>query len=93
MNENLQNPRQIRGLEIAKRYTIKKENGLYVAGRLIKMLLALGLQTDTISVFKKIACFVVPRQLNFRQPFQVRTQNNEKNTLAFYKTGCSPQRY
>jgi transposase/predicted nucleic acid-binding Zn finger protein len=29
MNENLQNPRQIRGLDIAKRYTIKQENGLW----------------------------------------------------------------
>ena len=29
MNENLQNPRQIRGLEIAKHYTIKEENGLW----------------------------------------------------------------
>ncbi len=29
MNENLQNPRQIRGLDIAKRYTIKEENGTW----------------------------------------------------------------
>lgn len=29
MNENLQNPRQIRGLDIAKRYTLKEENGLW----------------------------------------------------------------
>lgn len=29
MNENLQNPRQIRGLDIAKRYTIKQENELW----------------------------------------------------------------
>ncbi len=29
MNENLQNPRQIRGLDIAKRYTIKQENGTW----------------------------------------------------------------
>ena len=29
MNENLQNPRQIRGIDIAKRYTIKEENGTW----------------------------------------------------------------
>lgn len=29
MNENLQNPRQIRGLDIAKRYTIKQDNGTW----------------------------------------------------------------
>ncbi|MGI8638882.1 MAG: SWIM zinc finger family protein [Pyrinomonadaceae bacterium] len=29
MNENLQNARQIRGLDIAKRYAIKEENGLW----------------------------------------------------------------
>ncbi len=29
MNENLQNPRQLRGLDIAKRYTIKEENGTW----------------------------------------------------------------
>ncbi len=30
MNENLQNPRQVRGLDIAKRYTIKQENGTWL---------------------------------------------------------------
>lgn len=29
MNENLQNPRQIRGIDIAKRYTLKEENGTW----------------------------------------------------------------
>jgi predicted nucleic acid-binding Zn finger protein len=29
MNENLQNPRQVRGIDIAKRYTIKEENGTW----------------------------------------------------------------
>ncbi len=29
MNENLQNPLQIRGIDIAKRYSIKQENELW----------------------------------------------------------------
>ncbi|HEX8567722.1 MAG TPA: transposase [Pyrinomonadaceae bacterium] len=29
MNEQLQNPRQLRGIDIAKRYTLKEENGMW----------------------------------------------------------------